>query len=544
MKKYFALLFIGTLAISSCVKDTLVFPESVETEKVESAERAPVKPNYIEVTPLLGGDIEFAWNEVDKETVKSLSLTYNDNGESTNVSITDFSHPHVIKDLTVGKRYYFTFQAIGLKGEESKAFTLSATPSDAVADLVIQTVSENPACIGDAHISWRNRTGQSVTVNILIDGNKHSTGLTDAETGTLVIPGFANGDFIAKISVVDSVGKVSTEGDFPFHVEWIVEKIGKQLTVNPEGIENVQISWLNPFATSVTIKAVIDGTTYTSTTIASELGSFVIPGISRGAHDVKVTITDADNKSSVAKTYPVLVKMAVDAVADRINIPATNPTGAIVVNWGNPASTPVTIHAVVNGITYSSPVSTEATGLFTLPLTFTPGTYQVKVRVKDSNDNLSIEQTYSVRVLSPVLLVNNGWSITASNEYTPGENTGLATALIDGNLNTYWHTSWQASGPNYPHWVELDMKVASLVGRFAMARRQNNGTGMTTFRLEGSLNGTTWVTVLNNTNFNSTINGFQVFSFTPQNFRYLRLTPLTGPNNYTHLAEIQVYEYK
>ena len=60
MKKYFALLFIGTLAISSCVKDTLVFPESVETEKVESAERAPVKPNYIEVTPLLGGDIEFA----------------------------------------------------------------------------------------------------------------------------------------------------------------------------------------------------------------------------------------------------------------------------------------------------------------------------------------------------------------------------------------------------------------------------------------------------------------------------------------------------
>lgn len=544
MKKYLALLFIATLAISSCVKDTLVFPESVESEKVESADRAPVKPNYIEVTPLLGGDIEFAWKDVDKETVQSLKLTYEDNGESKDVVIIDFTHPHVIKDLEVGKKHFFTFQAIGLKGEESKTFTLSATPSDAVADLIIQTVTVKPESTGDAEISWRNRTGQSVTVNIMIDGEKHTSGLTNAEAGTLVIPGFANGEFSAKISVIDSVGKVSTEGVFPFLVEWIVEKIATQLTVNSEGIENVQINWLNSFGKSVTVKAVIDGTTYTSAATASESGSFVIPGISRGAHDVKVTITDADNKSSVPKTYPVLVKMAVDAVADKIEIPAVTTTGAIVVNWGNPANTPVTIHAVVNGITYSSPVSSGATDLFTLPLTFTPGNYQVKVTVTDAKGNSSIEQTQSVRVLAPYLMVNNGWSIKASNEYTPGENTGLATALIDGNLNTYWHTDWRGSGPGYPHVVELDMKVASLVGRFAMARRQNNATGMRTFRLEGSLNGTTWVTVLNNTNFDSTINGFQVFSFTPQNFRYLRLTPLTGPNNYTHLAEIQVYEYK
>lgn len=544
MKKYLALLFIATLAIASCVKDTLVFPESVETEKAESADRAPVKPNYIEVTPLLGGDIEFAWKDVDKETVQSLNLTYEDEGEAKAVAIEDFSKPFVIKDLTVGTKYNFTFQAIGLKGEESKTFTLSATPSDAVADLIIQTIEVAPESVGDAEISWRNRTGQSVTVNVMIDGEKHSTGLTNSETGTLVIPGFANGDFTAKISVVDSVGKVSTEGSFPFHVEWTVEKIAKQLTVNPEGIENVQISWSNPFGKAVSVKAIVAGKTYTSEASATETGTLVIPDLSRGNQDVKVTITDADNRSSLAKTYSVLVKMAVDAVADRIEIPKVSTNGQIVVNWGNPASTPVTIHAVVGGISYSSPVSTEATDLFTLPFTFTRGAYQVKVIVKDAKGNSSIEQTHTVQVLTAILLVNNGWSITADNEYTAGENTGLASALIDGNLDTYWHTNWQSAGPNYPHWVELDMKNAALIGKFAMARRHNNATGMRTFRLQGSLDGVNWVTVIDNKVFDHNINGFQEFTFDAQKFRYLKMTPLTGPNNYTHLAEIQIYEYK
>ena len=37
-------------------------------------------------------------------------------------------------------------------------------------------------------------------------------------------------------------------------------------------------------------------------------------------------------------------------------------------------------------------------------------------------------------------LDRSNWTITASSEQLTGENTGLATAVLDGDINTIWHT--------------------------------------------------------------------------------------------------------
>lgn len=44
------------------------------------------------------------------------------------------------------------------------------------------------------------------------------------------------------------------------------------------------------------------------------------------------------------------------------------------------------------------------------------------------------------------------WKGTCDNEIADGANGGYVRYLIDGNTETYWHTSWSNSAIKYPHW--------------------------------------------------------------------------------------------
>lgn len=144
-----------------------------------------------------------------------------------------------------------------------------------------------------------------------------------------------------------------------------------------------------------------------------------------------------------------------------------------------------------------------------------------------------------------------GWTATASSEAPDGvENTGKASAVIDGNIATYWHTNNTVPPiPNYPHWIMIDMKTDRNIITVSLTNRQAATaitTGMKMFRLEGSKDGTTF-TSLGDFRFAIT-NNAQSFPVSSANaYRYLKLTALEGQSAttpQTFLAEIDVFVTK
>lgn len=150
-----------------------------------------------------------------------------------------------------------------------------------------------------------------------------------------------------------------------------------------------------------------------------------------------------------------------------------------------------------------------------------------------------------------VMADKSSWTATADSETPDGwENTGKASAVIDGNINTYWHTDYSVSpSPDYPHWVLIDMKTEKNMISVAVTNRQAsspNRAGMKKFRLEGSKEGTNF-TSLGEFNFAITNNAQQFPVSSATAYRYLKLTALesqTGTTRHTFLAEIDVFTTK
>lgn len=68
-------------------------------------------------------------------------------------------------------------------------------------------------------------------------------------------------------------------------------------------------------------------------------------------------------------------------------------------------------------------------------------------------------------------------TIGYSSQETKGEGGGVSPAgrviaMIDGNLNTFWHATWKSQGTKYPHWFILDMGKNVKVSSIELIRRQ------------------------------------------------------------------------
>ena len=137
-----------------------------------------------------------------------------------------------------------------------------------------------------------------------------------------------------------------------------------------------------------------------------------------------------------------------------------------------------------------------------------------------------------------------GWKITGFSSEEPGEGApnGLATAAIDNNLNTFWHSQWDSNTPPpYPHWFTVDMGVSVTITSIEVFRRQGNGNGQTKHQFFYSSNGTTW-TDFGTFSMNSTIDSGQKFkSTTTPTARYIKYIALEGPDFYAFLGELNVY---
>lgn len=102
---------------------------------------------------------------------------------------------------------------------------------------------------------------------------------------------------------------------------------------------------------------------------------------------------------------------------------------------------------------------------------------------------------FSILDATGVAIPSGQLSIAAvdSEELTgEGANNGHAIHAIDGNIGTFWHTSWSgAVDPPPPHFITVDLGSLRPVGGYAYTPRNGNGR-IKGYQVDYSSDGTTW----------------------------------------------------
>jgi len=114
-------------------------------------------------------------------------------------------------------------------------------------------------------------------------------------------------------------------------------------------------------------------------------------------------------------------------------------------------------------------------------------------------------------------------------------------ATIDGDLETFWHSAWDESQPDYPHYFTIDMKQPVRMLAVEGFRRQGNGNGQTKFKIYTSNDGENFEDQ-GTFDFDAGSDAGQLYplAFLPE-ARYFKYEATEGPNHYAFLAEFYVY---
>jgi hypothetical protein len=134
------------------------------------------------------------------------------------------------------------------------------------------------------------------------------------------------------------------------------------------------------------------------------------------------------------------------------------------------------------------------------------------------------------------------WEIVDFSTEEPGEGApnGLASAAIDNNLGTFWHTQWDGASPGYPHFFTVDMKDVVKINKIETFRRSGDNRGQTRFEIHTSLDGVNYTSQgAFDYDPNSASQTYQ-FANLPM-ARYIKYKATAGSNFFAFLAELDVY---
>lgn len=141
-----------------------------------------------------------------------------------------------------------------------------------------------------------------------------------------------------------------------------------------------------------------------------------------------------------------------------------------------------------------------------------------------------------------VKLDNTNWEIVDFSTEEPGEGApnGLASAAIDGNLGTFWHTQWSGGNPGYPHYFVVDLKDIVKLNKVEVFRRSGDGRGQTRFEIHTSLDGVNFTSQGSfNYDPNSASQMYNLLGLPMA--RYVKYIATAGPNFFAFLAEMDLY---
>ncbi|MEU8518834.1 discoidin domain-containing protein [Streptomyces sp. NBC_01216] len=143
---------------------------------------------------------------------------------------------------------------------------------------------------------------------------------------------------------------------------------------------------------------------------------------------------------------------------------------------------------------------------------------------------------------SAPLLDRTGWTVTASDEETTGED-GRATHVLDGDDSTIWHSKWSGTPAPFPHTLTIDMHRTAVVSAILYRPRSGSANGrIGEYGISLSTDGRNWGTPVA-TGTLSDDAGSKSLAFAPRGTRYVRLTALSeagGRGPWTAAAEINL----
>jgi len=151
---------------------------------------------------------------------------------------------------------------------------------------------------------------------------------------------------------------------------------------------------------------------------------------------------------------------------------------------------------------------------------------------------------------------NTAWSIVSfSSEEKTGEGppNGLTSAIIDNNLNTFWHSQWSGGTGRPPHQITIDlgaltkMPLKDLTG-FKFSHRQGMARRGLRVYVDISNNNSTWTPVEGSPFTLAAVNGYQTFNFaSPISTRYIRIrttakTDVADGTDFWAIGEFTVFK--
>lgn len=158
--------------------------------------------------------------------------------------------------------------------------------------------------------------------------------------------------------------------------------------------------------------------------------------------------------------------------------------------------------------------------------------------------------TLEERDLYDLTEINDGLSIhdySSQHSESTAENTdGAAVNVLDGNVNTYWHSTWNPNiEHDLPQWVTVDLGEAKTIYKVGYIGRQNGTNGRyQNYEIAVSMNGKDFTVVQTGTLENTASE--QMIEFVPTQARYVRFTALSvygSDQTVCSMAEMSVHEY-
>jgi len=95
-------------------------------------------------------------------------------------------------------------------------------------------------------------------------------------------------------------------------------------------------------------------------------------------------------------------------------------------------------------------------------------------------------------------LDRTGWivkDVTSEESVGEGAGNGVASCVLDGNYETFWHSQWKDGNHPLPHSFVIDMKEIYEVGGIEVARRSGNNVDTRKLKIDISENGIDFATV-------------------------------------------------
>jgi hypothetical protein len=171
---------------------------------------------------------------------------------------------------------------------------------------------------------------------------------------------------------------------------------------------------------------------------------------------------------------------------------------------------------------------------------FLPGTAEISATQTSSTGLRSEPTELKVSTVVPVERIHVSSQQLSTDSEEPGD--GEVVNVMDGNVDTYWHTTWSQKEDEYPHWVAIKFPNQESIRKVRFLQRQNQENGRISRAAIETKVGDKWVSVHEITLRNTT-DWIEVQLETPIVTNEIRVVAISevGGHNWASLAEVEIY---